>query len=480
MTFIIRYWNNDFALPMIKKLFLALCGFFMIAALFSCNDDNLLGSSVQPDKDKRDVIYSTFSVNTKTVLVDSIYLRNSEALLGEFTDPIFGTTKSDYMTQLYSARNFSFPDDVNQIDSAFIFFYYSKWFGDSTDVHHVKIYELNKPLDNLSYYDSNTNPDDYIDWSNPILIGQGAFTTGDLYTTDSVKALTTYSPAIRIPISLSLGNQFLKDFRTNPDNFTTPENFQKYFNGIYITTDYGNGSILYITHSEIGFCYDTWKYSKTTNLRDSFVVGASYFPATKEVKQINRTEHIDLQQYLDPLTNDSLNYIFAPGGLLTQVTIPDSLFTKGKGILSGKTISSMRLKVTAVDADLDNPWTYAMKPPEALLLINADSTQSFFKKFELADGLNSFIAKYDSTNLDYSFDLSYYAQKMVRENDSVGSTSLSPFTRMLMIPVSIVTNSSSTNVYLENLITPASVKIRSGKNTYQPMKLEVIYSKESD
>jgi hypothetical protein len=464
---------------MTKNLFLALCGFFVIAAFFSCNDDDLLGSSVQPGKDKRDVIYSTFSVNTKTVLVDSVYLRNSEALLGEFTDPLFGTTKSDYMAQLYCARDFSFPDDVNQIDSAYIFFSYSKWFGDSTDVHHVKVYELNKPLDYQSYSYSNTSPDNYIDWSNPLLIGQGTFTTGDLYTTDSVKGLSSYSPEIRIPISLSLGNRFLKDSRTNPDKFATPENFQKYFNGIYVTTDYGNGSILYISSSTLGFCYDTWKYSYTTNLRDSFVIGTSYFPVTKEVKQINRTEHVDLQQYLNPLTNDSLNYIFAPGGLFTQVTIPDSLFTKNKGILSGKTISSMRLKVTAVDADLDHPWKYAMKPPEALLLINADSAQSFFKKFEIADGLNSFTAKYDSTNLDYSFDMSYYAQKMVRENDSVGSTSLSPFTRMLIIPVSIVTNSSSTNVYLENLITPASVKIRSGKNTYQPMKLEVIYSKES-
>lgn len=478
MIFITRFWNNDSTLPMIKNSFLFLCGFMMITTLLSCNDDNFLGSSIQPGKDKLSIAYDTFGVKTQSVIVDSIYLRNSLAALGEFTDPTFGTTKSDYMAQLYCARNFQFPDDVSKVDSAFMYIYYSGWYGDSTGVHHAKVYELNKPLDISNTYYSNTNPSDYIDWTNPKLIGQGAFASGDIETSDSIKKLSTYSRSVRIPINLTLANRFLQDSKTSPSKFATPEAFLKYFNGIYVTTDYGNSSLLYVSHTEIELCYGTWLYSTTTGLRDSFIIGASYFPSTKEVKQINMTKHVDLSQYLKPSANDSLNYIYAPAGMFTRVTIPDSLFTKNSGLLSGKTVSSMRLRVMASVPDDDNPWKYAIKPPSTLLLVNEDSVQRFFSKFEMPDGLNTFAASYDSTNLDYSFNMSYYAQKMIREKDSPGSTNLNPFTKMLLIPVSIVTNTDGDQVRLENVISPAAVKIRSGTNSYQPMRLEVIYSKE--
>jgi len=459
-----------------KKLFLFACGFLMISAFFSCNDDNTVGSSILPDKDKISVAYDTIHIKTETVLIDSVYLRSSTAMLGEFTDPTFGTTKSDFMAQLYCARDFSFPDDVERIDSAYIYFYYSKWFGDSAAMHHVNIYELNKPLDENRTYFSNANPADYCDGSK--LIGSGSFTTGDFYNSDSVQALSTYSKSVRIPISLALGEKFLKDSRDPllKSYFATPENFQKYFNGIYVTTDYGNGSILYVTQTQIEFCFNTNIYSNRTGLRDSFVIGASYFPITKEVKQINRTEHKDLLKYIKTSSSDSLNYIFAPGGMFTKVTIPEKIFTTGNGLLSGKTISSLRLKVLATQ--LSEDWAYAMAPPEALLLINAADAKTFFKKYELNDGINSFLATYDSDAKDYIFDLSVYAQKMIHKMDGTGTTTnFTPFTDMLIIPVSVVTNDDGDQVRLDHLMTPAAVKVRGGNHPSEPMHLEVVYAK---
>ena len=455
-----------------KKILLSLCGLFIIAVFFSCDENNSLGSTIQPGKDRISVDYKTVGLNSETVFVDSVFLRNSLAMLGEFTDPTFGTTKSDFMAQLYCARDFSFPDDVKQIDSAYIYFYYDKWFGDSTAVHHLNVYELNKPLDIQGTFYSNIKAVDYFDPS--MLLGQGSFTTGDLYTSDSLKNLSGYSTFIRIPVNLNLARRFLNDSKSHPEYFSTPENFQNYFKGIYVTTDYGNGSILYITHSEIEFCYDTYLYSATTGLRDSFVIGASYFPVTKEVKQINRCEHKDLQRYLDPTNSDSLNYIFAPAGLFTKVTVPDSIFTKGSGLLSGKTISSLRLKVLATQAD--DEWVYAMQPPEMLLLINAANVQNFFRKYEINDGLSSFLAIYDTKSKNYVFDLSNYAQKMILEKDDPGSTTFTPFNEMLMIPVTGVKNNDNDQVRLDHVMTPSAVKIRSGVHPDQPMRLEVIYT----
>jgi Domain of unknown function (DUF4270) len=471
-----RFWNNDSVLLMMKNFLLSMCGLFLMAALFSCNDDNTIGSSVQPDKDKISVFYQTVNLTTQTVFVDSVQLRNSIAMLGEFTDPTFGTTKSDFMAQLYCGRDFSFPNDVKQIDSAYIYFYYDKWFGDSSTVHHVNVYELTKPLDILNNYYSNIDPSSYFNKSN--LLTHSTFTTGDLYTSDTLKSLSSYSAAIRIPIDTTFANRFLRDSRLHPEYFATPEKFREYFKGIYVTTDYGNGSILYINHAEIEMCYDTRLYSNViAGARDSFVIGASYFPVNKEVKQINRCEHKDISSYLRPSANDSLNYIFAPAGMFTKVTLPDTLFTKKNGLLSGKTISQLRLKMLATQ--IDTKWAYAMAPPAAMLLIRASDAQKFFREYKLNDGVYSFLAKYSSTDKDYTFDLSYYAQKMVRESDNPGSTTFQPYTDMLLIPVDIVTNNDGDQVRLDHVITPAAVKIRSAKHPSQPMRLEVIYSRKN-
>jgi len=454
-----------------KNFFLSLCGLFLLTALISCNDDNLLGSSIQPDQDKISVAYDTIHVKSETVVMDSVFLRNSVGSLGEFTDPTFGTTKADFMAQMYCARNFEFPDDVHQIDSAFIYMYYSSWFGDSTALHHVNVYELNNPLDENRLYYSNADVDKYCDKSK--LIAQGSFTTGDLYSTDSVRALDIYHQVVKLPVDPELAQRFLK----HPEYFKTPEEFQKNFNGVYVTTDYGNGSILYVSQIDMELCYDTWLYS-ASGYRDSLVVTGAYFPTTKEVKQVNRVKHPDLSYYLQKNIADSLNFIYTPAGMFTKVTIPESIFAKQTGKLSGKTISKLNMEVMATQ--LDDDWDFAMDPPEAMLLINAADAQKFFEGYNLNDGVNSFIANYSSTDNNYIFDLSLYAQKMIHKMDGTGDVDdFKPFTEMIMIPVSVVQNADEDNVRVDHVIAPCAVKIRSSKHATDPMRLNVVYTKSN-
>jgi len=463
-----------------KKTFLSLfCGLFLSAALFSCVDGNTIGGSMQPDQDKISVHPITVPVQTATVLQDSVYLRNSLAVLGEFTDPTYGTVKSDFMAQLYCPFSFKFPDDVNNIDSAYMYLYYDSWFGDSTTVHHMNVWYLDQSsLDASTPYGSATNVSNFT--SKSILLASGTFTTGDFLTTDSAKALSTYAPALRLPLSKALCSQFLADNKSHPEKFAHPSAFNNYFNGIYVTTDYGNGSLLYITHSEMEMCYNTYLYSNASGkqLRDSLVVGASYFPVNKEVRQINRAEHPDLRSYLNPTASDSLNYVYAPGGMFTKVSLPDTLFQKGK-LLSGKTVNGMKLYVNATQ--VDDTKDFALAPPTSMLLIDASKVNAFFSGFELNDGLYSFVADYNKDSLNYTFDLSYYAQKMIRhlvDSTSTDATkAFKPFTEMLLIPVTTVKNADKESVRLEHVISPAAVKILGGNHPRRPMQLKVIYSK---
>jgi hypothetical protein len=425
---------------------------------------------VQPEQDRINLYYDTIHVSSQTVQVDSILYRSATAYLGEFTDPWFGTSNCDFMAQLYCPYGYSFPDDVKRIDSSYLYLYYENWFGDSAALMHINVYELSSPLKVGQSYYTNLQPSQYCDKSK--LLGQLSFTAGDMYSSDSIKALSNYTTVLRVPIDLSLGNRFLSDYNANPAYFSTPERFRNYFNGIYVTCDFGNGSIVYIDHSEVEFCYGTTLYSHTMEgLRDSFVVGASYFPVTKEVKQVSRFSHNDLRSYLNPDdASDSLNYVFSPAGLFTKVTIPSHVFDR----LSGKSVNSMKLKVNATQLDESH---YAMAPPSAMLLIRESDALGFFSRFELHDGLNSFLAEYDTEDECYDFNLSYYAQKMVRELDDSTSTGFVPFTTMLMIPVTIVESADGDQVRLEQLLTPYAVKIRGWNHPTQPMKLELIYSK---
>lgn len=448
----------------------SLIGLTLLATLYSCDENNSIGGSIQPDQDKISVYYDTVHVVSQTVFVDSMLYRSSSAYLGEFTDPNFGTTKPDFLAQLYCPRQFSFPDDVKRIDSSFLYLYYEDWFGDSTTMLHINVYELNSPLMIGQSYFTNINPAKYCDKSK--LLGQYSFTPGDLYATDSAKSLSTYQTVLKIPIDLVLGNKFLKDSRLNPSTFASPEKFAQYFNGLYVTTNFGNGSIIYIDHSEVEFCYGTYLYSKTSGgLRDSFVVGASYFPVTKEVKQVNRFEHPDLSYYVNPSnSSDSLNYVFSPAGMYTRITIPDKVFNT----LSGSSVNRMRLKILATQFDDSD---YGMSPPNNMLLIRESEAKDFFSRFEMNDGLNSFLAEYNSESESYEFNLSYYAQKMVRELDAPESSSFSPFNNMIMIPVTIIESTDGTQVRLEQMLKPSAVKVRGAKHPTQPMKLELIYSK---
>ncbi len=451
--------------------FAYLMSFSLIVALASCSGDDELSFPFQPEQDKIVAYYDTISVFSETVVVDSIYSRSSISYLGKFSDPFFGTTICDFMAQLYCPYGTTFPDDVQRIDSAFLYMKYDGWFGDSATLLHTKVYELGMPLSWEQPYYTNLNPAQYLVGAK--VLGSTSFTTGDMYTPAADRKYTTYSTYIKVPIDVSLGNRFLNDSR-NPAKsafFTDPKAFRDYFNGIYVTCDFGNGSIAYIDHSELELCYGTTKVSNTSGLKDSFVVEAKYFPVNKEVKLVNRFEHPDLRRSFNPTDPaDSLNYIYTPAGLYTRITVPDSIFRN----LGGNTINALKLKLNATQL---SSWEYGMNPPTSLLLIRESDAQTFFRKNVTEDKLYSFLAEYNSSTKSYSFNLSYYAQKMVRELNDSTSTTFEPFTKMLLIPVIPIKNKDGATIRLNQQLTPAAVKIKAWNHPTMNMKLEVVYSK---
>lgn len=457
----------------IKGSFLFLAGALLYVgiALISCNDDSTIGQSVQPDGDKITVHKDTLPLISQTIPVDSVYFRSMNVYLGEFTDSIFGTTKTDYLGQLYCPYSFEFPDDVNQIDSAFIYIQYNSWTGDSTAMFHVNVYQLNNEISSDAPYYTNIDPSDFC--KKDILIGQGTYTAGDLSSSDSVKELSTYSHPVKIRLDSVFSNSILKKFR---DGTYTPDNFTQMFKGIYVTTDYGNGSIIKVSNTQLELCYSTYRYSNISGVRDSFVVNAAYFPMVSDVRQVCRVSHDDLSEYIDPFdSNDSLNYIYSPAGLYTQITFNDSIFEKLKDYSIGSVL--LNVSVTQVYGSNEEQYNkYALQPPSTLLLICKDSVESFFKDYGRTSRKYAYVAGYSSYTHSYSFDLSYYFQKMIRQIKDPDASYINPYKSMMLIPVDIITTSGDRDIVrYEPVLNPRAAKIRGSNHIDDPMGLKVIY-----
>jgi hypothetical protein len=73
----------------------------LLFTALSCTEGQYTGGSIQPPGDVVSTDTASFFLTTETVKVDSILYKNSVALLGEFTDAFFGTTKAEFLAQVY-------------------------------------------------------------------------------------------------------------------------------------------------------------------------------------------------------------------------------------------------------------------------------------------------------------------------------------------------------------------------------------------
>jgi hypothetical protein len=106
------------------------------------------------------------------------------------------------------------------------------------------------------------------------------------------------------------------------------------------------------------------------------------------------------------------------------------------------TLNSVKFTVLGEKSDED-----VLPMPSYLLLIHQDSVQSFFEKNKIPNSSTSFYAKLDTSKLQYSFDLTYYMQKKVKE------TSSNEIENMVLIPVDVsFYNSSLSEVKICNTL----------------------------
>lgn len=454
---------------------------FLTLLITSCNDDMTeMGSSIQPAGDKIVVAAETFDISSENYFVPYMYVRQDSFLLGTFYDETYGTTHADIFAQVEPPLKHVYPATTVP-DSLVLVLYYRKFFGDKYAPMNVSVYEMNKATFEYSKaYPSNINPDDYVNRSNSsLLIGQRSFSPVDA----KGKRDSTY-------ITIKLSNDFLNRFTNiNPDTYSSEEKFLEFFKGLYITTDFGSASMLYVKQIDMEYYHHYTYQTKGQNNQDSTVkVNALInFPANDIVRQVNRFLHPDTTAIKNKLAAASpqIHYISSPANVYTRVKLPmknmyDKMF-RPENPNWRMAINSAKLRVDISDI---NTQSLAQLIPSNILLIKESEYNDFFKKKALPSNTTAILGTYsyeknsdtDEYDYFYSFDI---AKLLANEFKNARLSSANPLTNemsFIMVPVKVTSDSNGNVTEVAQQFLLNAVTICGGNHDKKPIKARVVYS----
>ena len=395
--------------------------------LFAGCDDHTgtLGIDMLPSEDNMQAHTTLFNVTTQSVKADAVFAKTSTGYVGRFSDPDFGFFDCSFLTELNCTDNYRFPelyhyDEATKTGSGTmagdsvvavqLVIYYSSWFGDSLNASRLSVYELNdrwleeRQKEGTPYRYTNIDASQYID--NSTLLGRAAYSAYDTSVSDSIRNATdsngdkTYYPHITIPLDKkSFGEErILKKYRSNPEYFAESEAFiNNIFKGVYVKTDQGDGTILYVDRVDLQMQFRFHAVNDTTGVKllcqdgtDSlFYSMNTVFASTKEVIQANRFNN---SERLEERINERNNtYLKSPAGIFTEARLP---YEEINEKLANDTLNGAKLTFT--NFHQDSKYEFSMSAPTTVLLVRKSDYLSFFENGEITDNTTSFIATHNS------------------------------------------------------------------------------------
>lgn len=393
-------------------------------AFYGCDDNTAnMGLGMFPGSDQN--IHgklTTFDVTTESVHTGEVYAMTNIGYVGKFTDETFGTYEAGFLSELYCPNGMTFPkpyevteyvggkpskatgsmvtswENINLDDKTKnkyipiegedgilghcqinIHLWYQSYFGDSLTACRLSIYELDENLNKENAYYTNINPDDYYDTSGTGLLGTKAYTAVDLSVSDSIRNLSSYTPSVSIQLDAvktkRLGAEFLKY-----KGGDISSHFPDFFKGIYVKSDYGDGTVLYISKVQMNVAFIEYVTDSITGVviptssgKDSVMYSGRSFYATREVIQANQLSN-DAKAIQACIDDPNWTYLKSPAGIFTQVTLPISEIAE---TLEGDTLNAVKLGIPIYNQSNDKK--FGMSMPRSVLLVRKKYKDKFFK-----------------------------------------------------------------------------------------------------
>lgn len=543
----------------------------LLAITFFGCDDNTgnLGYGMFPGSDQLiNGQLKTYPVTTESVAAGRIYAKTNIGYVGKFTDETFGTYQAGFLSTLNCPTGLTFPgvyngtafNDKNKITNTMVstksddivlihkdpedvtsevignihtvelYLWYDTYFGDSLTACRLSVYQLNKELEKAdeknAYYYTDIDPNEFYDESNAeSLLGTKAYTAVDLSVKDSIRNLSTYVPSVHLALekttSERIGGEILRMFRKAQISGTAFGNkeFLDAFKGIYVKSDYGDGTVLYVDQVQMNVVYKNYAIDSISgkplktydNKNDSTYYAYRIFNSTREVIQANQLEN---DGKVDQLIKDHTDctYLKTPAGIFTQATLPVNQISEE---LSGDTLNAVKLTFSSYNQPSSN---FGMAAPSNVMLIREKDKESFFANNQLNDGVSSFLTSHNTSTNQYTFSnitrlinacindrkaaerdikekgtVTYKVYNEKTEKDESKTTNDiteweedTKWDKVVLIPVLVTYDSSSSSNGTSNIIgiqhdlKPGYVKLKGGKlgkdNPNYRLNLEVVYT----
>lgn len=392
---------------MSSVVYITLCA-ALASSLASCQDETSnIGSSISSSEITINVDSLTYNLNAKTIAAPTLESRSMYNLLGSINVPEYGSLNCSYVTEFLPAESLSLPDTITsaEIDSVKMILSVPKAYvtGDTLAPQQVKVYSLTKNLP--SDIQSNFDPNGYYNPSEPL--------TSKSYTLSGYSFNdTTYNGSSIVQIKTSLpvdfGREVVKAYETNPDIFIWPQEFAKYWPGIFVESTFGKGCIAPVQNTSIFAYFPQTKTSTTTDDEGNSQVVYNQVPdsvclfttAPEVLSSINIS--FKPAQQLEDMITEGKNVITTPGGYTVAFTFPaiDVLEEYWNEEYDMGVINNL---IFSIPAKLI-PNSFNIGLPPALLMVKSSQLDSFFSEGKIPDNENSFTSIFNPKNYSYTFE----------------------------------------------------------------------------
>lgn len=440
---------------------------------YSCDDSTPdIGSSTIPEGDHIVSGTANYQVQTRSLLMDSIYARTSTAYLGKYTDPQYGEFTADFIAQFNCTDDFEFPETVEEVTGVRLFIQYSTFFGDSINAMRMQIDTLDRviPENNQKTFYTNMDPMEYYNESAAPLASIGYSATG-VGVHDTIYSSTrVITQSIELPKGLAV--HMYDKYTEDKNNYKDAEKFiQNVLKGIYVRCTHGDGTILYINNLDLRFMFK-YMIESSSGKVDSLVNGYADFAATKEVIQANRFQNSDKLKEL--VADPSCTYIKSPAGIVTEATLPiEQIYEKHQR----DTLNAASLTFTRYTEEAE--LAHAMPAPTYLLMVRKSEMYSFFEENKNYDGVSSFLTTTGSGSSTNEYTYANIAQlittsineKMAGEKEDPNWLTKNPdWNKVILIPV------TSNGTSYENSLEMGSAKLKGGTNEGNEINMRILYT----
>ena len=449
----------------------------LAATLFSCDDTTTGIGGFVSDNDKISAFSDSYTISSKTVLLDSVYSRTKNAYLGRYTDPDFGLYTANFIAQINCPENFRLPETVQGIEETSLAIFYRDFYGDSLATLRLRVDTLNKVINDTgedkSLYYSSFDPKKYYN-ENQMPMAERNYSAIDYSLSDSILNDNTLYRGVY--------TKFDKDFSTYLFNKYQENNHANYkdahafinnvLKGFYFHVTQGEGSVLYIEDIQMRMKVKFLTKRKSTGVVDSVAYTMVPLATTKEVFM---STHMETSERLEEIKEEKGHtYIKTPAGLCTEVTFPlQEMFDQhSKDTLNSVSLVIKKYKDAGANEELS---PYKAGIPRHLLLVRKSEMKDFFEQNKNFNNETSFIGSYDPSINGYTFTkLNRLISKIFSEIKN-GQPKNEDWNKILLVPVSTEMDVSQNIVGLSHDMEINSARLFGGEDG-EKLKIDIVYT----